>query len=295
MEFRQLRYFLAVAECMHFTKAAEQLRIAQPPLSLQIQKLEREIGTPLFIRHPRSIELTEAGIFFKERAQKILEDSEQTLIEIKQIARGHCGQLSIGFAGSVAFNPLIPKIIREYRKMYENIRISSQESDSLKLVEKVYQCEIDCAFVRMPLDCKELITHPVVEEELVAVLPSTHPLHDHQNIPLVSLANTPFIMFPRAIGPMLYDFIIEECRNTDFEPNVEMESPQISSIANLVAAGFGISLIPESMKHIQLPGVQYHHLIDSTARSIIAFIHRPHERSAVVKNLINLLTHLSTT
>lgn len=291
MEFRQLRYFLAVAECMHFTKAAEQLRIAQPPLSQQIQKLEREIGTPLFIRHPRNIELTEAGILFKERAQKILNDSEQTLIEVKQIARGHCGQLSIGFAGSVAFNPLIPQLIREYRKTYPDIRISSQESDSIKLVEKVYQCEVDCAFVRMPLDCKELTTIPVIEEELLAVLPSTHPLHNHQEIQLASLAPDPFIMFPRNIGAMLYDFIIGECRDAGFEPDIEMESPQVSSIANLVAAGFGISLIPESMQHISLPGVQYHHLTDSNARSTIAFIHRAHERSAVIKNLINLLTH----
>src|SRR6516225_3620304 len=137
MEFRQLRYFLAVAEHLHFTEAAAHLGIAQPPLSQQILKLEREIGTPLFVRHPRRVELTEAGILLRESARRIIDDAQQALVEAQNAGRGETGRLSLGFAGSTVFHPAVASTMQQFRHMYERVAISCEESNSVLLLDRV--------------------------------------------------------------------------------------------------------------------------------------------------------------
>ncbi|MFM2477165.1 LysR family transcriptional regulator [Celerinatantimonas sp. MCCC 1A17872] len=288
MELRQLRYFLAVAECAHFTRAAEQLGMAQPPLSRQIQSLEREIGTALFIRAPRGVRLTAAGELFKVRALQILKDSEQAMSEMQSLARGVSGHLSIGFAGSIAFHPKVPRAIRAFRAAYPDVHLSSHENDSMQLVEKVQDSRLDCAFVREPLDCGDLQRLSLVSEDLVLVVPTMHRLSHEPVVDIAMLANEPFIMFPRAIGVLLYDYIIHSAQQAGFMPTIKMESPQVSSIVNMVAAGFGVSLIPFSMKFIQLPGVCFVP-VRPLLRSTITFVYRRHERSALVLNLLKML------
>ncbi|CAG9295209.1 LysR family transcriptional regulator [Celerinatantimonas diazotrophica] len=288
MELRQLRYFLAVAECAHFTRAAEQLGMAQPPLSRQIQSLEREIGTALFIRASRGVRLTAAGELFKVRALQILADSAQAMSEVQSLARGVSGHLSIGFAGSIAFHPKVPRAIRSFRAAYPDVHLSSHENDSIQLVESVLSSRLDCAFVREPLDCGDLQRLALVSEELVLVVPTLHRLSREPIVDVAMLADEPFIMFPRAIGTHLYDYIIHSCQQAGFIPTIQMESPQVSSIVNMVAAGFGISLIPASMKFIQLPGVCFVP-VRPILYSTVTFIYRRYERSALVLNLLKML------
>jgi len=289
MEFRQLRYFLAVAEHLHFTEAAQRLGIAQPPLSQQILKLEREIGTPLFIRHPRRVELTEAGRLFRESARRIVDDAQQALIDVRNAGRGETGRLSIGFAGSTVFHPLVAKVMQSYRSSYPRVAISCVESNSVALLNEVAERRLDAALIRLPLGCGELKVEPLVDEDMIAVLPANHRLSRRRRIDLADLAGDSFIFFPRPIGPDLFDSMIEACRAAGFTPAIGMDSPQISSTANLVAAGFGVTLIPASIRQFQAEGVTFHELQGKPLRTGIALVHRPRERAQTVLNFLKVM------
>jgi DNA-binding transcriptional LysR family regulator len=296
MELRQLRYFLAVADLLHFTEAAASLGIAQPPLSQQIQKLEREIGTPLFIRHPRRVELTEAGRLLRERAQRILDDVALALAEAQNAGRGETGRLVLGFAGSTVFHPLVATLVQQFRSRYPGVSIACEESNSTALMDRLEERRIDAALVRLPLDCRALTVKPLAEERVVAVLPAGHRLAAARAggaVALRELAGDPMILFPRPIGPDLYDAIIAACRGAGFNPHISMESPQISSAVNMVAAGFGVALIPESIRQVQAPGVSYHMLDADPLTTTIALIHRPRETSPVVMNLVRTLRQVA--
>ena len=289
MEFRQLRYFLAVAEHLHFTVAAERLGIAQPPLSQQIIKLEREIGTKLFVRHPRRVELTEAGVIFRERAQRVLEDANDALEHVKMAARGESGHLSIGFAGSTVFHPAVARLLRRFREAYPGVKIRTEESNSVALLGKLADAQVDCAMVRLPLDCGEMKVTPLVQEKMIAVLPSGHALGRRRQIDLKQLAADPFILYPRAINPELHDAIISACRAAGFSPRVEMESPQISSSVNMAAAGFGVAIIPESIAQFRAEGVTYQDISNKDLGTAIALITRPRDKSVTVKHFADLV------
>ena len=289
MEFRQLRYFLAVAEHLHFTLAAERLGIAQPPLSQQIIKLEREIGTKLFVRHPRRVELTEAGVIFRERAQRVLEDANDALEHVKMAARGESGHLSIGFAGSTVFHPAVARLLRRFREADPGVKIRTEESNSVALLGKLADAQVDCAMVRLPLDCGEMKVTPLVQEKMIAVLPSGHALGRRRQIDLKQLAADPFILYPRAINPELHDAIISACRAAGFSPRVEMESPQISSSVNMAAAGFGVAIIPESIAQFRAEGVTYQDISNKDLGTAIALITRPRDKSVTVKHFADLV------
>jgi DNA-binding transcriptional LysR family regulator len=293
MEFRQLRYFLAVADHLHFTEAARFLGIAQPPLSQQILKLEREIGTPLFLRHPRRVELTDAGRLFRERALRLLDDAELALAEARNAGRGESGRLVLGFAGSTVFHPLVAAVLQRYRSGWPNVVIGCEESNSTVLLERVAEAKVDAAFVRLPLDCRGLVTEPLADETMLAVLPHGHRLGRRRRIGLADLAADPLILFPRAIGPDLYDSIIGACHAAGFTPTISMESPQISSTINMVAAGFGVTLIPSSMRQIQAERVSWHDLADRALRTTIALVHRPREKAPIVQNFVRTLRELA--
>jgi DNA-binding transcriptional LysR family regulator len=289
MEFRQLRYFLAVAEHLHFTVAAERLGIAQPPLSQQILKLERELGTKLFMRYPRRVELTEAGVILRERAQRVLDEANDAFEHVKKAARGESGHLSIGFAGSTVFHPSVASTLRKFRQTYPDVIVRTEESNSTALLDKVIEGRVDCAIVRLPLDCRELLTASLAEEEMIAVLPTGHRLGRLRSVELAQLSADPFVLFPRSIGPNLYDSIISACRAAGYSPRVEMESPQLSSTVNMVAAGFGVTLIPASIRQIHATGVTYQKVRDKSLKTRIALIYRPREKSVTVRNLVDVL------
>jgi DNA-binding transcriptional LysR family regulator len=284
MELRQLRYFLAVAEHLHFTEAAAHLGIAQPPLSQQILKLEREIGTQLFVRFPRRVELSEAGRVFQESARRIVADAQQALAEAQNAGRGETGRLVLGFAGSIVFHPLVASVMQRYRSAFPKVVISCEESNSVDLLEKVAERRVDAALVRMPLQCADLVVTPLIDEEIVAVLPQSHRLSRRRRVNLADLADDSFIFFPRSIGPDLHDLMIGACHAAGFTPLVGTESPQISSAVNLVAAGFGVSLVPDSIRHIHAVGASVHGLLGDPLRCGIALVHRARERAPAVLN-----------
>lgn len=289
MEFRQLRYFLMVAEHLHFTVAAERLGIAQPPLSQQIMKLEREIGTQLFMRHPRRVELTEAGLIFKEKAQRILDEANDALELVKMAARGEHGHLSVGFAGSVVFHPRVASVLRAFREDYPGVKIRTEESNSVALLAKLGDGSVDCAMIRLPLAAPGLRVTPIAKEKMVAVLPAGHALEREDAVALGQLAGDGFILFPRPIGPELYDSIIAACRADGFSPRIVLESPQISSSVNMAAAGFGVAIIPESIGHVRADGVSFKPLRNDGLDTAIALVSRLREKSTTVRNFVALV------
>src|ERR1700730_3949373 len=243
MELRHLRYFLAVAEELNFTRAAERLGINQPPLSLQIRQLEKEIGTPLFRRKARGVELTNAGKLMLEEARVILKQVEQAKIGVRRRGRGETGRINIGSSGGAYFHPSVPTIIREYRTHYPDVVISPAAGNTPLLVARLQAGKTDVAILRPPIsDSAGLALVQLVDEPFVIVVPGGHPLGERTSAPLSARAEEPLVLFPRELNPSNYDSIIEACIRSGFRPKLGQEAPQVVSVIPLVAAGLGFSI-----------------------------------------------------
>ena len=294
MELRHLRYFVAVAEELHFTRAAERLGIKQPPLSSQIRQLEHEMGAPLFHRLTRGVELTEAGALLLIEARQILDQVEQTKAGVQSRARGETGHIHLGFAGATYFQPLVPAVIRAYREHYPSVVLSPEQSNTPQLVAGLRSGEIDIAFVRPPIsDDEGLAIEPLVEEPMLIVLPASHPRAGDHSMPLEALARETLILFPRAIGPGLYDAVIASCQRAGFSPKLGQEAPQISSIVHMVAAGFGVSIVPQSIKQIHAEGIVFLGIDGDAPRTPISLAYRQDDHSTVVRNFVALVRRIS--
>jgi len=289
MDLRHLRYFVAVAEERHFTRAAERLGIKQPPLSLTIRQLEQELGTQLLHRLTRGVELTEAGAVLFDSARRILEQVERTKADVQSRARGETGSIQVGFAGATYFQPCVPRLILAYRELYPNVQLSPSQSNTPHLIEALRAGSVDVAFVRPPFsDGDGISTQPLVEEPMRIVLPSKHPLAGRAALPLTALAQETLILFPRSIGPGLHDSIIASCQRAGFTPTLGLEGPQLTSIVYLVAAGFGASVVPQSIAQIHADGVAYIKIEGEAPRAPISIAYRRDDRSTTVRNFVAL-------
>jgi len=303
MELRHLRYFIAVAEEGHITRAAERLGIQQPPLSLQIKALERELAVQLLRRKPRGVELTEAGALFLERARAILEEVERASASARRTARGEEGRLVIGFTSSAPFHPLVPRAIRAFREMAPRVTLVLTESGSSEMVEGLHDEEIDAAFIRSPVaDVVDLTVTPLLEEEMLVALPAGHSLAAGSGkrgldapLPLARLAHESFILYKRPGAPGLYDTIVSACRGCGFTPSVSQEAPRIISTLNLVAAGLGVSIVPASLRRLQMDGIIYRRLTAHAAlRAPLILAYRRGGNSATAQRFIDLVRATAT-
>jgi DNA-binding transcriptional LysR family regulator len=289
MELRHLRYFVAVAEELHFTRAAERLGIKQPPLSLQIRHLEREVGTSLFRRLKRGVELTETGTLLLHDARRILEQVERTKASVQSHARGEAGRVNLGFGGATYLHRLVADIIRAYRERYPGVVLLPEQSNTARLVEGLRGGEIDVAFVRPPIfDGEGLSIEPLVDEPMVIVLPKSHRHAGARCMPLAALARETVVLFPRAIGPSLHDAIIASCHRAGFSPRLGQEALQTVSIVHIVAAGFGVSIVPQSLEQIHTDGVSYLHIEGEAPRALVSLAYRRGDPSTVVRNFVTL-------
>jgi DNA-binding transcriptional LysR family regulator len=212
MELRYLRYFVAVARERHFTKAAKALGMSQPPLSQQIKRLEEEVGTPLFRRLTRGVELTEAGKAFYEDACEILALSDIAVEKVRGIARGLNGNLSIGIASSDAFHPMIFTLIRHFQLQNMAVKIHQREANMSSLTTMLAEGELDIAFVRLPCESSKAFELKILDREpMVVVLHCDHPLAERGALTLDQLQDTPVVLFPQDIAPCLYDRVYTCC------------------------------------------------------------------------------------
>ena len=246
MELRHLRYFAALAEERHFGRAAERLGIAQPPLSKQLQDLERELGYPLIDRSRRPVELTAAGQTLLEHASALLESLEIAVRETRRAGAGHSGRVAIGYPSSLAYSGLT-RLLRAFRERSPDVAIEVRELPPADQVEALKRGDLDVGFVRAPLHEPQLASENIRTEKLVLALPADHRLAIRERIALSAVAREPFVFFPRARGPGFFDLLISFCRDSGFTPHIVQEAPQIDVLA-LVAAGFGLSILPDSVR-----------------------------------------------
>ena len=275
MELRHLRYVLAVAEELHFTHAAERLCIGQPPLSQQIKQVEEEVGAKLFKRGTRSVELTDAGRAFLPHAKAALREAEQAIHAARQANRGELGTVRIGFTSSASFNRHVPRIVSHFRDAYPEVELYLMEQATNLLLNALQENAVDIVFIRPTLGQREnLVSLTLPPEALWIALPAGHPLSKWESLQLIDLAHEAFVLYPRENGSLLYDSIIAACRNAGFSPYVAQEAPQMASTVNLVAAGVGVAIVPESMCQIHPQGVTYVRIADPAPSAMLWVAHR---------------------
>jgi DNA-binding transcriptional LysR family regulator len=260
MELRHLRYFVAVAEEGHVTRAAERLGIQQPPLSQQIRALETELQVQLLRRKPRGVELTQAGRALFTDAQAILRQVDDAIAATRRTALGQAGRIGLGFTSSASFHPLVPRLIREFRDAHPLVALALEESGTGELVDALRDERLDAAFVRSPIGpAAGIAVHAVLEEPMVAALPAGHTLAAGGRAPLGlgALAAETFILYRRPLGPGLYDSIIAACQRAGYSPRIGQEAPRMLATLSLVAADLGVTLVPQSMRRLRVHGVAY--------------------------------------
>jgi DNA-binding transcriptional LysR family regulator len=297
MELRHLRYFVAVAEERHMTRASLRLGIQQPPLSQQIKALETELGVLLFFRGARGVELTAAGQALLAEAYAILDSVERAATRTVQAARGQTGRLSLGFTTSAVLHPLVPEIIRAFRKDYEQVDLDLQEDPAAGLIEALVRRDIHAALMRIPVARPpELAFLELLHEELLVVLPAGHALLEPartEGLDLRDLALERFILVRRPGAPGIYQNLILACRAAGFEPLVVAEVPHMLTNINLVAAGVGISVVPASMREVNLRQVRYCRLKTEPPITVpLTLAYVSEDDSPLVGNLIAITRRL---
>jgi DNA-binding transcriptional LysR family regulator len=258
MDLRQLRYFLTVAEELHFVRAAERLGIAQPPLTLTIQKLERELGCALFVRG-RQTQLTEAGVKLAEEARLVLDQAEHAFEATRRTARGESGELRVGVPPSVMLTKL-PDAIRKFRHRYPQVAFTLREMSTTAIERALLDRSIDLGFLRESRGHVSLRAELFLTEPLVAVLPSSHPLAKQKALRVEALRQEPFVFFPRHIGPAFHDILLSECGKAGFVPNIVQEATQWQTVISLVEAGMGVTIAPACVEKFGWLGVVYRRL-----------------------------------
>jgi DNA-binding transcriptional LysR family regulator len=264
MELRHLRYFCMIAEEGHVTRAATRLGIQQAPLSQQLKALEQELGVQLFVRKPRGMQLTDAGRAFHAEALTILRQMERAGDVARRVARGEQGTLRIGLTSSSCFHPLVPQALRRFRADQPQLSFQFGHGSTPRLIDDLLADRIDAGFVRNALKpSASLAVDLLVDEPMVVALPARHPLArgSRSALALKQLAAETFIGYPRAAGAGLYDAIISACRANGFSPNIGHEAPQMLATLNLVASGFGVTLVPASLQRLKLDGVVHRALV----------------------------------
>ncbi len=288
MELRHLRYFIAVAEELHFGRAAERLCIAQPPLSQQIQQLERELGFLLFHRTQRRVQLTEAGRMFLDEARQTLNNLEKAAQVGRQMARGEVGWLGVGFVGTATYD-VLPAALSAFREQYPGVQLVLRELVSARQAQALREKRIHIGLARPALQEDDIGSEPLVREPLLAALPERHPLANAASLPLTALAPEPFVLFPRHPKPSYADFVISTCEQAGFRPGIAQEAAEMQTAISLVAAGLGVTLVPACVQRLRREGVVYRTLEAPAPMTELCAIYRRDDDTAALQAFLRVL------
>lgn len=270
MELRHLRYFVAVAEELHFGRAAKRLHIAQPPLSQQIRQLETELGAALLTRTTRKVELTPAGASYLENARQILARVDRANDEVERIADGRSGRLRIGFVGSASYKYL-PKITRALTIEMPGVELElTSEMLTPAQVEALDEGTIDIGLLRPPVRSMDVTMEIVHSEPLLALLYDGHPQATRSAVALGELADDTFVTYPSRHRSVVYEAAFDACRSAGFEPGHTVEVAETSTMVAFVAAGVGVALVPESVQHLGVKGAAFRPLDDADTQVDLA-------------------------
>jgi DNA-binding transcriptional LysR family regulator len=286
IEMHRLRYFVVVAQELHFRVAASKLHIAQPPLTKQIKKLEDDVGVPLFKRTRRHVELTPAGQVFLAQAKNILALVDQAADAARRAGRGEFGELEIGYASSADLE-VLPRVIPAFRLKYPGVRLHLRSLFFSDQVAALRSQQIDVGLVRLPgILTDDLIFEPIRKEALIVALPSQHALAKRPSVSLRQLAQERYIMFPRHFAPGLYDTITGAFRNMGASLNVVEEADHIQLNLSLIAMGDGMSLLPESLRSLKRDGVTYLPLRPERIDTELGMVYRRNDDSPALANFV---------
>lgn len=298
LEFRHLKYAIAVADKQSFMRAAEDLNIDQPFLSRQIKVLEKRLGFKLFGRNKRPLQLTTAGKELLREARQILTHTEQAIEFAQRASQGHTGKLSIGINTSIA-NSKLPDILQSFKGKFPDVTLVLSELASYNQLEKLSKQEIDVGFLHAHnLDNfssksdGNLATKTVLRELLVLVLPIDHRFGKHTDISLAMLAQEEFILPPYSLLPGLREQIEKLCEQAGFKPRVKQEAAWISTVLSLVAGKVGISLLPANVKHLQRTGVVYVDIKGKSPILEIVAVYLQNNESPTLENFLKVVENL---
>ncbi|RXZ43885.1 LysR family transcriptional regulator [Crenobacter cavernae] len=290
MELRQLRYFVAVAETLHFGRAAERLGITQPPLSQQIRALEDAIGARLFNRTNRRVELTDAGRAFLTEIRPVLEKLDAAAELAARAHRGEVGELLVGFTISAPFTTVFSRALYAYRRLHPGVALALSEMTTLAQIDALMERRLHVGVIRPsalpePLEAIELLREP-----MVIALHADHRLaHGDGPVSLDAFAGDDFVLFPRTMGIGLYDQIIALCRHAGFAPRIAQEARHASTQIALVAAGFGVAILPALQQRIQVENVVYRTLADADAHTAVWLVYRSAAQAAPLRAFVELV------
>lgn len=283
MELRQLQYFMAVAEELNFSRAAERLRITQPPLSLQIQNLEKELEVILFYRNNRRVELTEAGKSFYEDISKLFNHLQGAVENAQRSHQGKLGNLHVGFVGSATYD-ILPSVLREFRCLFPDVQVHLYELSTPMQIEALRQHEIDVGVLRPPVLDDSLSTEIVSVAPCVLAVPKQHPLLKIYNISLADLKPYPFIMLSPKTWAGLYNEILGLCN-----PIIQQEALEFQTVIGLVAAGMGIAVVPQSAMHLHSQEVVYINMDNQLPIASMGVSYRQKDESPLIKAFVNIV------
>jgi len=294
MELRHLRYFQAVAEELHFGRAAARVRTAQSSFSAQIRDLEEEIGVQLLHRTKRQVHLTDAGRIFLVQVRATLKQVDQAVSAAKRAKQGQAGTLTIGFVPSadcISF----PEILRIFRQQYSDVQIDLRNLTASEQIDALRQGELDIGFFRPVRLDRVLTSEKILQEPVVVVLPRKHRLLAKPELSLEDVGAEQLILCSRLHAPLQHDVIIARFRAANLVPNISLETDHIQTVLGLVAAGIGISLLPASVENLRAPGLRYRPLRKPAPMMEMAVAYRRDDPSRVLANFLALVRELSRT
>lgn len=289
MELRQLRYFVTVAEELHFSRAAARLNMSQPPLSQQIRRLERDLDVRLFERTNRSVKLTEAGEVLLREVQPLLLGLEKAKTLTQRASRGETSRLSIAFTFSATYT-ILPEVIRTFRQRYPDVELSLQEMQTVHQLDALFLGEVHIGVIRPPIRDMGIVTQTLHTEALVVALPADHALASRSRLSLKDLAQAPFIMASRNRVGFFY-WVKALCREAGFEPRVSQEVTNLYNVVELVSVGLGVALVPEFVKQSPVKNVVYKSLTENP-RTELAMAWRGDRSTPVLRAFLALAKEL---
>ncbi|MFN2744521.1 MULTISPECIES: acetoin biosynthesis transcriptional regulator AlsR [Bacillus] len=287
MELRHLRYFMVVAEELHFGKAALRLQMTQPPLSQQIKQLESEIGVTLLKRSKRAVKLTAAGSVFLKQITEGLSQIDQAVDMAQRTARGELGRLVIGFVGSATFE-IMPPIIREYRNQFPSVKIELRELSTPNQIKALLNGHIDIGVLHPPLGNDELKTNTLKKSRCVLALPKYHPLTEKARVQLKDLEDEALIVIAKESWPSLYTEFNFLCEKAGFIPNIAQEATEYQMVIGLVSAGMGVAVVPAAAKRLFNLDVIYKEIEDMPLHAEWITAHRKDNRNPALKHFIDV-------
>lgn len=287
IDVRRLRYFLAVAEELHFGRAAERLHIAQPALSRQIANLEAGIGALLFDRTRSTIGLTAAGEALLPRARDIIVRVADAARVAKRASEGTIGVIQVGFVGSATFS-ILPGVFNRYRAAHPDVELVLHAMNTAELRVALIERSIDVAFARPGIQDPEIVSEVVQREPLVVALPEVDDLAQQNHVALADLALRPFVLYPRQPRPSFADHVLGLCRREGFVPTIAQETLEIQTALSLISVGAGVAIVPESASEAQLTGVAYRPFLGDVPQTQLSLAYRRDNRSPVVSGFCAL-------